>query len=533
MKHRNTTAHRPRMTLLCSCLASALAWGASAHAALETTRQSTPPLPADTPFAATHVKPQLSSADLDQLAKAVVAAQRTPPAVPASSIVVTNCNDDGPGSLRQAIDDAQTGDTIDLSTLNCSKITLTTGAIGIGLNDLTLQGPGTLALEVSGNDASRVFWHTGTGTLRVYDMRVTHGMKYLDNNSLGNAAGACIFSAGTLVMDHTWTKYCDTGSNKTNAVVHGGAVYAATAATIINGVISHSSAHSSVHLAVGGGIYTPGKLTLVNSTVSSNEASGTVSSGGGVQVGRASGSIGDGTSIKYSSITNNTSGTFGGGAYVTGNAQVSHSTISGNHASRTAGIYFVNGGNSPVSIISSTISGNSSTNPTGAAGIGLWNRDAKIFDSTIAFNTVNAAGDGSTKYGAGVRVGTSNTVQLQNTIIAKNMRNFGGASKADDIGGMGTLTGANNLVTWASSMNLPSGTLFIDPKLQALADNGGLTLTHMPRFDSPVIDAGNNASTATNDQRGDGYPRIVGDAPDIGAVEFGITDAIFIDGFDP
>ena len=46
--------------------------------------------------------------------------------------VVRNCNDQGSGSLRNAVSNASSGDTIDLGQLHCSTITLTSGAIEIG-----------------------------------------------------------------------------------------------------------------------------------------------------------------------------------------------------------------------------------------------------------------------------------------------------------------------------------------------------------------------------------------------------------------
>ena len=63
-------------------------------------------------------------------------------------------------------------------------------------------------------------------------------------------------------------------------------------------------------------------------------------------------------------------------------------------------------------------------------------------------------------------------------------------------------------------------TLRGDPGLLPLAFNGGPTRTHAIRVDSPVIDAGNNIAQLPFDQRGDGYPRVVGPSADIGAFEF-------------
>src|SRR5262245_35908870 len=45
------------------------------------------------------------------------------------TIVVENCDDSGSGSLREAYASAHDGDTVDLSALTCSTITLTNGPI--------------------------------------------------------------------------------------------------------------------------------------------------------------------------------------------------------------------------------------------------------------------------------------------------------------------------------------------------------------------------------------------------------------------
>ena len=64
---------------------------------------------------------------------------------------VTNCADSGTGSLRASIAAAASGETIDLSSLACSTITLTSGAIAIAQNGLTIVGPGEHQLTIDGN----------------------------------------------------------------------------------------------------------------------------------------------------------------------------------------------------------------------------------------------------------------------------------------------------------------------------------------------------------------------------------------------
>jgi hypothetical protein len=70
-----------------------------------------------------------------------------------------------------------------------------------------------------------------------------------------------------------------------------------------------------------------------------------------------------------------------------------------------------------------------------------------------------------------------------------------------------------------SANNLPFG---VNPLLGPLADNGGPTRTHALLPASPLIDAGGTAlvpADATFDQRGAGFPRVLGRAVDIGAFE--------------
>src|SRR5262249_47115684 len=76
-------------------------------------------------------------------------------AFPANIIVVTNTNDSGPGSLRDALAVANDGDTIDATGIS-GTILLTSGELQI-THAVTINGPGAESLIVSGNGTSRVF----------------------------------------------------------------------------------------------------------------------------------------------------------------------------------------------------------------------------------------------------------------------------------------------------------------------------------------------------------------------------------------
>jgi hypothetical protein len=65
--------------------------------------------------------------------------------VRADTITVTNTNDSGPGSLRQALVDANDGDTITFAVTG--TIGLTSGELSVAKN-ITLSGPGAENLAI-------------------------------------------------------------------------------------------------------------------------------------------------------------------------------------------------------------------------------------------------------------------------------------------------------------------------------------------------------------------------------------------------
>src|SRR5438105_9787741 len=90
----------------------------------------------------------------------------------ASTLLVSNLNDSGPGSLRQAIASAAPADTI-LFSVN-GTILLTTGELVI-TNDLTIAGPSADRLAISANNASRVFEVRANTSLAISDLTITGG----------------------------------------------------------------------------------------------------------------------------------------------------------------------------------------------------------------------------------------------------------------------------------------------------------------------------------------------------------------------
>jgi hypothetical protein len=441
------------------------------------------------------------------------AATAPPPTRPAA--VVTNCNDDGPGSLRAAVAGAVSGDVIDLTALTCSTITLTTGAIATGARDLSLVGPGAFALTIDAQNRDRAFLHLGTGRLSLSGLWIDNGRKYQPD---GFAKGGCIASSGRVALDHVFVTRCEARSNDAAQFALGGAVYARTGIDLVGGAIYSSTATDPAAFANGGGLFTPGQVTMTYALMKFNRADlkgGAIFAGGGVAI--------ESSFIGYGSAHT------GGGIYANGNVDIRSTTIASNSAAVAGGLMAVDvGGTSALRIVGSTIS----TNAGAHAGVRIDGFPAAaIANSTIAFNQGPDAGGAA----AGVSFAAGTTLELQSTILADNRVDLGGATALRDLGsdaGGGIAPGsANNLVTHAD-VALPLPFTSAEPRLFSLSWSNGFPPTHPLSPTSPAVDAGNNAAGLAFDERGPGHPRVIGAAADIGAYELDLADVIFADGLD-
>jgi len=89
----------------------------------------------------------------------------------ATTLIVTNTNDSGPGSLRQALADVNDGDSIDFAVTG--TIGLTSGELLVD-KAIMISGPGAGNLAVNGNAKSRVFHVTG-GNVTISGLTITNG----------------------------------------------------------------------------------------------------------------------------------------------------------------------------------------------------------------------------------------------------------------------------------------------------------------------------------------------------------------------
>src|SRR6266498_410158 len=331
--------------------------------------------------------------------------------------------------------------------------------------------------------------------------------------------------------------------------------------TLNNSIVQNNTATNGGVGSIGGdggGIYnSSGTLTLNNTVVINNKAtfSGTVGAGGD---GGGITSVGGTLTLHDSRVENNIAtysgytpdnGGQGGGISTSGLTILNNSTIKGNSALHGGGILtgsandltiaasiimenrsyyeggglFLYGGNTNLTNV--TISNNSAM--TSGGGIYIDAASAatlNINNSTLTQNFVSSSTEAAT--GGGIANDYNRPVTIKNTIIAGNA-----AIAMQDCSGQITSAG-NNLIGYNYGCSLTPaagdqiGTVGapLDAKLGNLASNGGTTLTHALLIGSPALNAGNNATCATTDQRGVARPQ--GARCDIGAFEGSIAQSV-------
>jgi len=206
--------------------------------------------------------------------------------------VVSNTNDDGPGSLRQAIRDVHDGGTISFNLgAGAATITLTSGELSIA-KSLTLAGPGADGLTISGNDSSRVL-SVLSGTVTLSGLTVAHGL------ASGNPAeGGAIRNAGHLILQQVTVEASRAegagGTGGEDAL--GGGLYSEGACLLDRSTVISNTAEGGALTGgdyggdgQGGGIYNRGLLTLTQSSVLGNLALGDRYPAATVALGRAAG----------------------------------------------------------------------------------------------------------------------------------------------------------------------------------------------------------------------------------------------------
>ena len=459
----------------------------------------------------------------------------------AKTYTVTSTGESGPGSLRQAVADANANpdrDQIvfaDSLPANLSVGASTLGPIEIS-SDVQIKGPGPKRLQLlnnrNPNAGGRIFDVTSTADTTI------SGLKLL-SVSLDN--GGAILNAGSLELRNIVASLC---------LAYG------SSGTIGGGVVASIGAGS--------------RLVVKDSELSDNEAlgaEGVPASGGAIYNNGGIVTLDHVELSRNSARTSGDADAIGGGvASVAGRIQIFDSTFDSNHASAPGG--FAGGGaiadRGSTTIRTSTLSNNGATGgakgaPPSAAGGGFYNFDSaalpsdfNIANSTITGNYANiddnrGVGGGIADVAAtdagGVSSGMASTTIAGNTarrsganlysrtpslvIVSSILANPLGSGNCD-VQPQLVLSGGYNIET-AHDCFLKKVTdqADTDPKLKALANNGGPTKTMAVPPSSPAVDQGTSFGLS-HDQRGEKRPvkypdakpfPAGGDGSDIGAFE--------------
>ena len=360
----------------------------------------------------------------------------------AQSITVTNTNDSGEGSLRNAVLLAEAGNTIvfDADT-NGDEIALSSEIV-INKN-LSITGNGSALTLLSGNGANRIFVISGAQVA-------------LTNLAFTDA----------------------------EAAQNGGAIAILNSTVTIEASVFDGNEAQGADAGMGGGaIYAEGStLTINNSEFTNNEATGTSGSGGAILAG-----AGTNVTVTESEFTDNTANRAGGAIEGFSGAGTTITLTNTTLAENSTGSNPGNGGALHLTgAVNAVITGCTVTGNTAAAeGGGLWNGSAIMTITSSAITGNTADGDGADQGGGGI-YNLSGTVNISaETVISNNVASGtagSGGGILNDAGGQLTLS---NVTLNANTANRAGG---------GIEDNSGaggmfmltdVTLSNNITFTSP------------------------------------------------
>ena len=436
------------------------------------------------------------------------------PAHAQSTHLVTTTMDDGAGSLRQAIEEADNNDIISFDdAIHGQTIELTSGALVIDKN-IVISGPGVDLMSVNAMGLFRVI-EIGPDI----DVEV-EAIALIGGEVVGNGGGLFVGERASLTLLSVLLFANEATDN-------GGGLYVSPGASVSIHFSEIAGNKSSGDLSPnGGGIYNAsGNVSVVDSIIRENEST----RGGGVwNTSNAT------MNIDSSWITGNRANLEGGGIYNNSKLTLTRSTVSGNEADVEAGGIRNRSGDT-LKVINSTVAGNSAPGTGGI--VNFQGSTTLIYNSTIYGNTSDTPG-------AGIWNAENASVVLYSSIVAANIRDASVHSDIlDDAAGV-VSQGYNWIGARTTFQALPTdkvGTTEspINPRLMPLSLNDQGGPTHNPEEVSLIVDQGDCQRLALQfDQRG--AARVIdvpgvantGDGCDIGAVEFNTVNVSIEENFD-
>ncbi|HEX4592577.1 MAG TPA: choice-of-anchor Q domain-containing protein, partial [Gemmataceae bacterium] len=361
-------------------------------------------------------------------------------------------------------------------------------------DEVTITGPGATALTVRRDPGAatnfRIFTEV-TATVNIAGLTLTGGYT---NQGGAILVGGTVGAPGTVTIDNC-AIIGNTGYDG-NYGAGGGAIRVDLAGHL---TVMDSTLANNIAAGVGGAVnvYSNGSLTIMNSTVAGNMCGGIPSygrgGGGGIYFANQGQLL-----MENCTVSGNRSDGGGGGLYFgshnpTGNSWIiANSTISGNSTARVGGGLAFQTLNDTLQIQNSTVTGNSSA----MGGGGIWIPNDYFGNSVDLESSIVSGNNSGTSPDLNIPGATNTTNAIKCAIGDPNGFTFSGSS----------------------SGNLPYGA---NLNLGPLQNNGGPTETEALLPGSPCIGAGSNPAGLATDQRGPGFPRVIGTATDIGAYEAG------------
>ena len=429
-----------------------------------------------------------------------------------TTLTVTTTNDSGPGSLRQAILDANAcpgTNIIDFAPSAYGTILLTAGELLI-TDHLFINGPGVTNVAVDGHAASRVF-HIGSNTVvNISGVTITNG-------SVSFNLGGGIYNDRAVLTVSNCTVSGNLSFNSVGGGICNDGQSGKASLRIINSTISGNLAADGA--GIGNLSSFPGSaiLEVFNSTVRGNSNT-SFGEGGGIYNDAESGGSAS-LRLLGSTVSDNSAG-YGGGVYNysfngTATIAVSNCVLSGNSAGTGGGIWNrgVSGGFTTVEILDSALSGNSATNSGGSGGgINSYSsRNLRIANSTLSGNSaiadrlsgggsistrseslelVNCTISGSSGYVGGGIAANNATVRIANCTLSGNLAlRQGGGIFSVGAGTKATLLIVNSTLSGNSAPSSGGGGIYNS------AFSGG---TASLEIGGTILNAGASGGAITN-----------------------------------